>query len=83
MTKMVKTHMKVHSFDPSDSLLIIAFIAAFKLACNMDSIPERIAMWIPLFFVQNALASTLNSRMSAATNVPPALASVRTAGQLR
>lgn len=65
-----------HFFDSSYLFSIIGFLVTFKLAFDTNRIQEGVTMWVPLFFfVKNALASSLNICVSAATNIEQAAAS--------
>lgn len=75
--------MKAHIFDLSDLSLIIGFSANFKLVCGTNRIHEGATIWVLLFLVTNALASTSDSRLAAATNNAPNVVSVHSAELLR
>lgn len=70
---------KAHFFNLRDSNSSIALFASFKLSFDTHRIHEEAAMRVLSSFDKNALVSTLNSRMSAATNIPHAAASVHLA----
>lgn len=63
-------------FDLSNPISIIRFLANFKLELDTNSIHEKAAMSLLPFFVNNAMATTLKSRMSAAAHVNPVVAFV-------
>lgn len=68
--------MKAHFFARNEPISIISLPVTFKLACDTNIILEGAAMSELLFFMQNALASILNSRMSSATTATSAAAFV-------
>lgn len=74
----VESQTKAQFFDPGDPIFIIGFLPTFKLPCNTNHIHEEAAMWVLPFIVYNALATKLNSRMSAVTHIAPVFASVKT-----
>lgn len=41
MMKNIKSQMKAHFSDPSDSISIIDFLTTFRLACNINRIHEE------------------------------------------
>lgn len=51
----------------------------FKPACDAIRIHKEAVVRVLPFFVKNALATTSNTRMSTATNIAPAVASVQLA----
>lgn len=69
MERKVKSQVKAHFFNPTDPISIIAFPFTLKLACDTNRIHEVAAMWVLSLSVKNALATTLNSRMSAVTHI--------------
>lgn len=83
MVREVKSQMKVPFFDPSNSVSIIESIATYKLACHTNRIHEGTAVWIFPCFVKVALTSTINSRMSSASDIVPAVASSQSVEPLR
>lgn len=54
---------KVHFFDPQDPISTFTFFVTFKLACDTNKIHESAAMWVLKRFVNETIASALNSRM--------------------
>lgn len=82
MMHKVNSQMKAYSLDPSDPISIIGFLSTFLLACDTNSLHESAAMWILPFFVKNALATIVNSRMSAADSINLVVASVNSTEQL-
>lgn len=82
MVKEVKLQTKIHFFDRSDAISIIELIDTFTLVCDANNIHEKAAVKALLFFVKNALAVTLNTRMSAAAQFNPDVASANTTKQL-
>lgn len=81
MVKKFKSQMMAHFFNPSDPDSTIEFFPTFKLSCDTNNVHENADMWMP-FFVKNALAKILNSRMFAAACINPVVASVDTADPL-
>lgn len=75
--------MKTPFFIPRDFISIIAFLAALKFACSTNLIRKKTTMWVLHFVVKNRFASTKNSRMSAAINITPAVASAHMTEPLR
>lgn len=75
--------MKAHFFTPSDLAYKIDFSATFRISCDSNRIQKGAAMRVPPFFVKSVLASTLNSCMSAATNIAPDAAPFHLAELLR
>lgn len=69
MVKKIKSQMSVHFFSFSKTISTIAFLATFKLAGGSNRIHNGAAMWELLFYVNNALKSTLNNLTSAATKI--------------
>lgn len=76
MVKKIKWQIKAHFFDLNDLISIIGFLATFKLVGVKDCIHKEAAMHVLSSNVINKLSSTLNSRMSVATNIAPITASV-------
>lgn len=74
--KKVKSSIKALFFDISDPKFMIGFLSTFKLASNSSRIYEKTTMRDLPFLVKNALGTTLNSRISAATHTTPVVASV-------
>lgn len=66
--------MMVHFLDPDNTISIVGFIDTFKLACDTDNIHEGAELLVLLFFVEITLATSLNSCMSAAAHINPAVA---------
>lgn len=75
---MVKWQMKAHLFDRSNPISIIGFLETFNLACAANRIHDKTAMSVLPFFVKCTLSATLNSCMSAATNIISLVALVNT-----
>lgn len=71
MVKEVKLQIKTHFIEQCDQALIISFLAIIKLVLDTSRLLESAAMRLLSFFVKTALATTLNSRMSAATDIAP------------
>lgn len=61
--KKLRSQMKVHTFNPSDLILILGFLTTFKLACDTNLIHKLAAMWAMLRFVSNCVAASLKSCM--------------------
>lgn len=79
MMKEAKSQMNEHVFDRSDPILIIGFLAIVRVAFNTNYRYKGVAVWVFPFFVKFALPSTLNSRMSVATNIAPTTVSIHLA----
>lgn len=78
MLKKVKSQVKAHLSDRSDSISIISFLSTFRRACDANHIHEEAAMRVLSFFVKNTFATTIDSRMSAAPHIAPVFATVNT-----
>lgn len=74
----MKLQMEAYFFNHGDPIHIIAFFASFKLACDNKRIHKRVAMRFRIFFVKNAIDTTLDSCMSATTHIAAVAASVNT-----
>lgn len=74
--------MKAHFINPSSPITIIGFIATIKLECDTNNIYEGEFIRVLPFFFTNVLATTLNSRISAAAQITPVVASVNNTEQL-
>lgn len=75
---MFKSQRQAYFFKSRESTSIIGFLAKFELAGDFNRNHDGAAAYIFSFLEKNALGTTLNSRMSAATNIAPVLASVNT-----
>lgn len=78
MVMKVKSQVEAHFFVPSNLVLIIGFLATFELTCDTKRVYAEAAMWVLPFFVMKALTTTVNSGLSAATQIAPVVASVNT-----
>lgn len=83
MEKKVMSQMKMHFFGSSDPISSIEFVTTFNLASCINRIQEGATICEYLFSVKTAKASTLNNRISAATHITSAAASVQSAERLR
>lgn len=75
MVKKIKMDVKADCFNPRNPISIMGFLSTFKLSCNISRIHEGASMWVFPFFVENALATSLNSGISAATRIKLIVAS--------
>lgn len=71
MVRKVMSQMKAPTFDTSASVFIIRILATFKRVCDSNNIHKGAAMCVLPFFAKNALATTINCRMS--TSAHPTL----------
>lgn len=62
---MVKSHMKANSYDPTDPVPIIDFLATFKVMRDANKIHEGVAMRILPHFVKGTVLYALSSHMCA------------------
>lgn len=78
MVMKVKSQVKAHLLDPSDSNSIISFLTTFKLAYETDCIRDVAVMRVLSFSVKYVLSMMLNSYMSASTQIAVVFKSVNT-----
>lgn len=71
MITKVDLQMEAHSFDLSNTISTIRFLAVFQSACDTNHINKGATMWVLPFFVKTKLASGLNSCVPAATHIAP------------
>lgn len=76
MVEKVRSRMKAHFFDMSDPISITALFATLKLTSSTNNVGEASAIWLPPIVVNKALATTLDSSMSAPGHIPSVFASV-------
>lgn len=83
VVRRVKSQRIAHLRGPSDLILIIGFLAAFKFACETNRIHDGATIWVPLLFVKSAPTLSLKIRISAVTNIAPVVVSSQSAESLR
>lgn len=71
MAEKVKSQMKEKFYAIGDRRLILPCFATCKLVCDTNSIQEGAAVLVFPFSVKDALTTTSNGRMLAATHIAP------------
>lgn len=83
MLENVKLQMRTHFFSRGDPISITCLLKNFKPAYDINSTLKEAVMCRARLFARNALSSTLNSHMSVATSITPAVSVVHLIEPLR
>lgn len=73
----IKSQLKLHILDTKDPISVIGFLSTIKLACDANCILKGSTMLVLPQYVNETIASALDSRMVAKDKFTPITVSVR------
>lgn len=77
LVKKAESQMNAHCFDPKEATSIVDAQATLKLSCITNKIPQGGNMWVLPHYVQETLASAINSRTCDENRISQKIALVR------